>query len=105
MNEIRQMRRQSKFLVVTMFLVMNRPTAVRRKLLSEKWFLSRGKYHGTGESSARSFSHITFHTKGDDNSIFKILKCFVFGNREGYVVRYLLQNQPASELRGILRSA
>ena len=67
MNEIRQMR-QSKFLVVTMFLVMNRPTAVRRKLLSEKWFLSRGKYHGTGESSARSFSHITFISKADDNS-------------------------------------
>ena len=53
---------RSKFFLLTMFLVMNRPTAVRRKLLSEKWFLSRGKYHGTGESLARSFSHITFTT-------------------------------------------
>lgn len=43
-----------------MFLVMKRPTAVRRKLLREKWLLSKGRYQGTGESAARSFSQITF---------------------------------------------
>ena len=39
---------------------MKRPAAVRRKLLREKWLLSKGKYQGRGESTARSFSHITF---------------------------------------------
>jgi hypothetical protein len=42
----------------TMFFAMNRPTADTRKLLSENWFLSSGKYQGRGEPTATSFSHI-----------------------------------------------
>ena len=58
------MSRLSIYLIErTMFLVINRPTAVRRKLLSEKWLLSKGKYQGRGESAARSFSQMTFSHK------------------------------------------
>ena len=45
---------------LTMFLVMKLPTAVRRKLLNDKWLLSEGKHQGIGESIARSFSHMSF---------------------------------------------
>ncbi|PON74247.1 hypothetical protein PanWU01x14_050790, partial [Parasponia andersonii] len=30
-----------------------------RKLLSEEWLLSKGKYQRRGESTAKSFSHMT----------------------------------------------
>lgn len=43
----------------TIVLVMKRPKAVNRKLVMEKCLVSKGKYHGTGESNARSFSHTT----------------------------------------------
>jgi hypothetical protein len=52
----------------TIFLVKNLPTAVKRKLFSEKWVVSKGRYHGIGEPTARSFDHMTF--KG------RIIKCF-----------------------------
>lgn len=48
---------------------MNRPTAVTRKLLSEKWFLSRGKYQGRGESTATSFSHTILHRRENKTHI------------------------------------
>ena len=48
------------FSILTMFRVIKRPKAVTRKLVSENWFLSRGKYHGRGESTAASSFHMTF---------------------------------------------
>lgn len=57
-----------------MFLVKNRPTAVRRKLLSEMRLLSKGKYQGRGDSFtsfARSFSHMTFGHKNEETNIIK----------------------------------
>lgn len=54
----------------TMFLVKKRPTAVRRKLLSEMRLVSKGKYQGRGDSFtsfARSFSHMTFGHKKKRN--------------------------------------
>jgi hypothetical protein len=41
---------------LTILWVKKRPTGVRRRVLSEKWLGSRGWYHGTGETVARSDS-------------------------------------------------
>nr|GMD44692.1 hypothetical protein PanWU01x14_050790 [Ipomoea batatas] len=46
-----------------MFLVTKRPKAVTRKLAIEIWFLSKGRYQGTGESAATSLSHTTLFSK------------------------------------------
>nr|GMD47963.1 hypothetical protein PanWU01x14_050790 [Ipomoea batatas] len=46
-----------------MFLVTKRPKAVTRKLAIEIWFLSKGQYQGTGESSATSLSQTTLCSK------------------------------------------
>lgn len=39
---------------------MNRPKDVKRKLVIENTLVSKGRYQGTGDSTARSFSHKTF---------------------------------------------
>lgn len=48
---------------LTIVRVIARPTVVRRKLLKENRLGSKGRYQGTGESSARSLSQITFTEK------------------------------------------
>lgn len=46
-------KREEQF---TILWVKKRPTGVRRRVLSEKWLGSRGWYHGTGETVAKSDS-------------------------------------------------
>jgi hypothetical protein len=47
------------FTGLTIVRVTIRPTVVKRKLLKENRLGSKGKYHGKGESSARSLSQTT----------------------------------------------
>ena len=56
---------------------MKRPTVVKRKLLREEWLVSSGKYQGKGESTARSFSQITFRISSILLQIF--FSCWIEG--------------------------